>query len=227
MTAFRDRLRAFEGRCAAAMPTFNCSVHLCLGQEDVPALLHEHLRPEDWLFSTHRNHGHYLAKGGSEQKLWDEILGLESGVNGGFSGSQSYCDTSINFHATAIVGGLIGVATGTALALKLQGSPARVVCCIGDAATEQGIFWESLNFAALHSLPILFVCENNGLSVHAPIRARQAAPIGVRVHAFGVRCFKGLSGLRSVLSNSHLPAFAEIKVHRESNHVSAMEDLRE
>ena len=227
MTQFVERLLAFEERCAEAMPSLKCSVHLCKGQEIVPEILYENLRPQDWLFSTHRNHGHYLAKGGSEEKLWDEILGKTSGVNGGFSGSQSYCDTRINFHCTAIVGGLIGVATGTALALKLCGSPHRVVCCIGDAATEQGIFWESANFAALHKLPILFVCENNRLSVHAPIRSRQASPIALRAHAFGLRVYRSPKGLRKAFAEGRLPAFAEVSVSRDCNHVSAMEDLRE
>ena len=224
---FRERLVAFEERCARDMPNLKCSVHLCSGQEAVPEALSGLLTPEDWLFSTHRNHGHYLAKGGSEEKLWNEILGKDTGVNGGFSGSQSYSASSINFHATAIVGGLIGVATGTALALKLYGSPHRVVCCIGDAATEQGIFWESANFAALHKLPILFVCENNRLSVHAPIRSRQASPIALRAHAFGLRVYRSPKGLRKAFAEGRLPAFAEVSVSRDCNHVSAMEDLRE
>jgi len=178
---FKDRLRAFELKCQAHMSEFKCPVHLCLGQEDVPAALHDLLKPEDWLFSTHRNHGHYLAKGGSEQKLLDEIMGLESGVNGGWAGSQCYSDPSINFHATAMVGGLVGVAVGAALALKKQKRAGVVVCCIGDGATEQGVFWESLNAAELWKLPILFVCENNGYSVHAEIDERQARKIWRRV----------------------------------------------
>jgi len=212
------------------MPELRCSVHLCLGQEDVPEALHELLRPDDWLFSTHRSHGHYLAKGGSEQRLLDEILGLETGVNGGFSGSQSFCDLALNFHSTAIVGGLVGVAAGTALALKLAGSTAIAVCCIGDAATEQGVFWESLNFAALHKLPILYVCENNGLSVHAPIRLRQAGTLREKVRSFETAYWAGVDGLRHALGPSHrslLPGFAEVHCERSCKHVSAMEDLRE
>ena len=227
--SFRYLLRAFELRLQERMPEFRCSVHLCLGQEEVPEALHELLRPEDWLFSTHRSHGHYLAKGGSEQKLLDEIEGKASGVNAGFSGSQSFCDLEINFHATAVVGGLIGVAAGAALALKLSGSQAIAVCCIGDAATEQGVFWEALNFASLHALPLLWVCENNGLSVHSPIRLRQCAPIAERVRSFGVSATHGISDLRMLLEyrRALLPAFVEIGCERQCAHVSAMEDLRE
>ena len=138
---FAERVRQFEKRLLEDMPNIYVPVHLCLGQEWVAADIHDHIRKDDWLFSTHRNHGHYLAKGGSEQKLWDEIMGLESGVNQGFSGSQGISDKSINFHASAIVGGLVGVATGTAYALKMDGSKAVVVCCVGDGGTEAGVFW--------------------------------------------------------------------------------------
>lgn len=227
---FRERLRAFELGLQERMGEFQCSVHLCLGQEDLPAVLHEALRPQDWLFSTHRSHGHYLAKGGSEAQLLAEIEGLETGVNGGFSGSQSFCDPFINFHSTAIVGGLIGVATGTALAFKRAGAEPIVVCCIGDAATEQGVFWESANFATLHKLPILFVCENNGLSVHAPLRLRQARDLQPRIKAFGLAYGNGLGALRCSLEpgmRSYLPGFVEVPCERACKHVSAMEDLRE
>jgi len=225
---FIARLRAFELALQARMAEFNCAVHLCLGQEAVPAALHEHLRPTDWLFSTHRSHGHYLAKGGDPQRLLDEIEGKETGINGGYSGSQSFCDPALNFHSTAVVGGLIGVATGVALGLKLKRSTATVICCIGDAATEQGVFWESLNFAALHELPLLFICENNGLSVHAPLKLRQATSLLCRVTAFGLPCYGGVAALREMMRDGgQLPAFVEIFCERECNHVSAMEDLRE
>ena len=230
MTTFRDRLRAFELRLQRRMAELQCAVHLCLGQEDVPEVLAAGLRAEDWLFSTHRSHGHYFAKGGDEARLLAEIEGREDGVNGGFSGSQSFCDPALRFHSTAIVGGLIGVATGTALALKLAGSGAIAVCCLGDAGTEQGVFWESLNFAALHRLPMLWVVENNGLSVHAPLSQRQSTPLSQRVRGFGVNYGSGLQQLRSVLSDGgrvFLPALAEVACKRECNHVGAMEDLRE
>lgn len=227
---FRERLRAFELELQDRMPQLRCAVHLCLGQEGVPEVLHGRLRPQDWLFSTHRSHGHYLAKGGSEQKLLDEILGLPSGINGGYSGSQSFCDPDLRFHSTAVVGGLIAAAAGAALALKLRGEDAISVCCMGDAAAEQGVFWEALNFAALHRLPVLYVCENNGLSVHATLRTRQAMPLRARVRAFGLACWEGLSGLANALDprfRNFLPGFVEVACSRECGHVSAMEDLRE
>lgn len=216
--AFIERLRAFENKLLANMSSIFVPVHLCLGQESVPADLHEWLQPQDWLFSTHRNHGHYLAKGGSEQKLWDEIMGLESGLNGGFSGSQGISDGSINFHASAIVGGLVGVATGTAYALKMNKSNAIVVCCLGDGGTEAGVFWESLNFAALHKLPIAYIVENNGLSVDSKIEERQATPLGPRVAAFGIDVRRHVAAaLMSARANR--PSYYEAKVTLECQHI--------
>lgn len=231
MPTFRERLRAFELALQERMADIPCSVHLCLGQEGVPEALHELLEPADFLFSTHRSHGHYLAKGGDPDRLWDEIWGRPEGVNGGFSGSQSFIDPALNFHSTAIVGGLVTVAAGAALGLKLGSSSAVVVCCIGDAATEQGGFWEALNFGALHRLPLVWVCENNGLSVHAPLRLRQARPLRARVEAFGARYWEGVAGVRHALQAARRgdcgPDFVEVLCERECRHVSAMEDLRE
>ena len=216
---FVERVLAFEKRLQDNMRNIFVPVHLCIGQEEVAAEIHQWIRPEDWLFSTHRNHGHYLAKGGSEQKLWDEIMGLESGVNGGFSGSQGISDASINFHASAIVGGLVGVATGTAYALKMNKSKAIVVCCVGDGGTEAGVFWESLNFAALHQLPIAYICENNGKSVDSLITERQATRIGPRVAAFGIEVTKYLPSAL-VSARLGIPSFHEAMVNLMCSHIN-------
>lgn len=223
---FTARLRAFELELRGRMPEFLVPVHLCLGQEEVPAALHECLEPQDWLYSTHRNHGHYLAKGGSEQKLLDEIAGLESGVNHGWAGSQCFSDPSINFHASAVVGGLFGVAVGTALAFKLDRRDAAVVCCFGDGATEQGVFWESVNFAALHRLPIAFICENNDYSVHTRQDERQARPLQPRVEAFGIVCADRVSDAVAIARGNGGASFYEHFCEREANHVGEMPDYR-
>lgn len=218
---FAERLTAFEQKLLDNMKDIFVPVHLCLGQESVSVELHKHLKPEDWLFSHHRNHGHYLAKGGSEQKLWDEIMGLPSGLNGGFSGSQGISDASINFHASAIVGGLVGVATGTAYALKMDGSKAIAVCVIGDGGTEAGVFWESLNFAALHKLPIAYIVENNGMSVDAKIEERQATPLTPRVHEFGISTWGWPQGIGWALEEARkgIPSFYEAKVKLDCHHI--------
>ena len=215
---FINRVRQFEQRLLSDMQNIYCPVHLCLGQESVSADLYEHMRKEDWLFSTHRNHGHYLAKGGSEQGLWDEIHGLESGINQGFSGSQGISDKSINFHASAIVGGLVGVATGTAYALKMDRSKAIAICVVGDGGTEAGVFWESLNFAVLHKLPIAYIVENNGMSVDAKIEERQATPLIPRAAAFGLRISANVQGALA-MARSGRPSFHEAKVELEGHHI--------
>ena len=215
---FIERVRSFEHRLLDNMRNIFVPVHLCLGQESVAADLHEHLRSEDWLFSTHRNHADYLAKGGSEQKLYDEIMGLESGVNHGFAGSQGISDASINFHASAIVGGLVGVAAGCAYALKMDGSKAIAVCVMGDGATEAGVTWESFNFAVLHKLPVAFIVINNGMSVDSPIAERQATPLVPRAAAFGLRISGNVQGALQ-MARSGRPSFHEAKVKLEGQHI--------
>ncbi len=212
---FSERLRAFEEMILANLDKVKCPVHLSLGQEAVSEAIHRNIRPDDWLFSTHRNHGHYLAKGGREDKLWDEICGLPTGINGGYAGSQCFSDPSINFHASSIVGGSIGIAVGTAFALKGTGNIA--VCCFGDAATEQGIFWEACNFAALKELPILFICENNGLSINMPIQERQKGTIYGKVFSFGIKVCEYIEDGFNY-SRKGKPCFVEIKITREGDH---------
>ena len=221
---FTDRLIAFERRLQDDMANIHNPTHLCLGQEEVPQALYDNLRPDDWVFSTHRAHGHALAKGIPEQALWDEIHGYESGLNGGFSGSQGFSSAEHNFHCTAIVGGLVGVATGVAYALKLEKKDAIVVCCIGDAGTEQGVFWEALNFSALHKLPIAFICENNGKSVDALFEERQLMPITPRVKAFGLMLGGSVEGAIR-FARQNIPAFHEHKCQLRCDHLN-MSTLR-
>jgi pyruvate dehydrogenase E1 component alpha subunit len=215
---FAERVRAFETRLLENIKDIHVPTHLCLGQESVAADLYVSLKRGDWVFSHHRNHGHYLAAGGTEEKLWDEIMGLETGVNGGFSGSQAISDPSINFHASAIVGGLVGVATGCAYALKMDKSKAIAVSIVGDGGTEAGVFWESLNFAVLHSLPIAYIVENNGMSVDSPIKERQATPLQPRAAAFGLRIAGSIWGALQ-LARSGRPSFHEARVKLACHHI--------
>ncbi len=221
---FCERLRSFEHRILDNLDKIACPCHLSLGAEAVSEAIHKNIRKDDWLFSTHRNHGHYLAKGGSDDRLWDEILGLDSGLNGGHAGSQSICDPSINFYASSIVGGSIGIAVGAAIALK--GTGCVVVAVFGDAATEQGVFWEAISFSVVKQLPILFICENNGLSIEVPISERQPhretrpAAIWVRVSSFGLRTLPGeLVNIPMAFKFSREePIFMEILIQREGKH---------
>lgn len=219
-TPFVAKVKAFEYRIRDNLDAVFCPTHLCLGQEGVPDALSRLLQPEDWLFASHRNHGLYLAKGGDEDVLWDEIMGMESGVNKGFSGSQEFSDANRNFHASAIVGGLIGVATGTALALQLNNSEAIVVCCFGDAAAEQGVLWESLNFSALKRLPIVYICENNGMSVDAPLADRQFGSIRDKARGFGVHVCETVQFAVESCRRLHMPMFHEARVTLQCDHLN-------
>jgi len=210
-------IRQFEHDLQDQMEAVFCPTHLSLGHEHVAVEIAQALMPDDWLYSTHRNHHHYLAKGGNQAALWLEIMGSPHGINGGFSGSQGISDAALHFHASAIVGGLVGVATGTAYALRDTGKV--VVCVIGDAGTEQGVFWESLNFAVLHSLPIAYIVENNGKSVDAELHERQATPIKPRVQAFGVIvCDTVGRAIRT--ARLGLPSFHEAMVTLECDHLN-------
>ncbi len=217
--SFTERLISFERRLQADMANIHNPTHLCLGQEEVPQALYDNLQPGDWVFSTHRAHGHALAAGVNEQALWDEIHGLDTGLNGGFSGSQGFSDPSCNFHCSAIVGGLVGVAAGTAMALKLNKSDAIVVCCVGDGAVEQGVWWEAANWSVLNNLPIAFIVENNGKSVDADILERQATPITPRAKAFGLMIGPHVEGAMR-FARSGQAAFYEHKCKLQCDHLN-------
>lgn len=211
----------FERRLQRHMHEVFCPVHLSLGHEEVAADLYEHLERDDWLFSTHRNHHHFFAKGGDLNLLWDEIMGLPSGLNQGFAGSQAIVDAKINFHASAIVGGLVGATAGAAWSVKNQSSSKSVVvCAVGDAATEQGVFWETLNFSALHSLPIIFICENNGKSVDSEIHERQYGEISKKVSSFGVKNVLTVEEAFEFTRGGFGPSFYEAKVTLNCAHLN-------
>lgn len=149
-------------------------VHLCVGQEAVPVGIAEHLTIQDKVLSYHRSHGHYLTKGGNLEALFAEILGRQTGCAKGRGGSQHLIDLDVNFIASApILGGTVPVAAGIAYSHILNNLPGVVIAYVGDAVLEEGILFETLSFSSLHSLPILFIVENNRLSVHTPIHDRQ------------------------------------------------------
>ncbi len=142
---------------------FSGHYHLYIGQEatGVPAL--SCLNADDYLFTTHRNHGHLLARGADPKRLCAEILGRVDGYNKGKGGSFHPVAPALGFHHTsAVVAGIIPLATGTAYASKALKNGRVTVCLFGDGALEEGAAPESLNLASLHKLPVLFLCENNG-----------------------------------------------------------------
>ncbi|HIJ98807.1 TPA: thiamine pyrophosphate-dependent dehydrogenase E1 component subunit alpha [archaeon] len=151
-----------------------CPTHLSIGQEAVAAGVCEALRKDDIIFSNHRSHGHYIAKGGNLKAMFAEFYGKATGCSKGRGGSMHLIDLSVNFlGSTPLVGGTIPIAVGAALSTHMRKEDNIVVIFIGDAAVEEGVFHESVNFSALKKLPVLFVCENNFYSVYTPLSERQ------------------------------------------------------
>ena len=169
---FEEKIIEVYGRQDMKSP-----VHLCIGQEGVAAGVCAHLQPEDYIFTTHRGHGHCLAKGMTPQELYAEFYGRITGCCRGKGGSMHPASPGLGVSGTtAIVGGSIPLAAGAALASQMRGDGRVSVAFFGDGASEQGAFHEAMNFAALKRLPVLFVCENNYYATNSPLSARQPHP---------------------------------------------------
>ena len=150
-------------------------VHLCIGQEAVAAGVCANLQREDYVFSNHRGHGHYLAKGGDLRAMIAELYCRETGCSKGRGGSMHLVDRSVGLMgSSSIVAGSVPLATGAALSSQMKRDGRVSVGFFGDAAAEEGVVYESVNFAVLKRLPVVFVCENNFYAVFSPLRSRQA-----------------------------------------------------
>jgi len=171
-----------------------CPTHLCIGQEAAGAAAGLALRKDDLAMSTHRSHGHYLGKGGSLEKMIAELHGKASGCSGGKGGSMHLTDPDAGFiGSTAIVGGTIPLGVGLALSFVLKKTDQVSCIFFGDGAVEEGVFYESANFAALKKLPVLFICENNLYSVYSHISSRQPTGRAIyrMVEAMGMEARRG------------------------------------
>lgn len=188
------RIRMVEEAIAREYPKqeMRCPTHLCIGQEAIAVGVCSTLRKEDAVFSTHRSHGHYLAKGGNLPAMIAELYGKATGASGGVGGSMHLIDTSVNFLGAApIVASTIPVAVGVAFARVMQKKSGIAVCFFGDAAVEEGTAHEAMNFAALKKLPVLFGCENNLYSTVTPLAARQPnRPIADVARGHGLRAIR-------------------------------------
>ena len=169
-------IRMVEERIAELYPEqqMRCPVHLCIGQEAVAAGVCADLSRNDYVLGGHRSHGHYLAKGGDLKAMMAELYGKAAGCSQGKGGSMHLTDTSAGFLGSSpIVGSTIPIAVGVAFGSVMRGEKRVTVVFFGDGAAEEGVFHESLNFAALKGLPVIFVCENNLYSVYSPLSVRQ------------------------------------------------------
>jgi len=182
-------LRRFEETAAdlARAGEIVSAVHEYTGQEAVAVGVCSTLGPDDVITSTHRGHGHILAKGGDPARMLAELLGRESGYNKGRGGSMHIADLDLGiFGANGIVGAGAPMACGAAYMFQMRGEPNVAVPFFGDGAVNQGVLLESFNLASMMTLPVVFVCENNGYAVTTPICAVMKGEIHVRAAGFGL-----------------------------------------
>ena len=204
--------------------------HLYVGQEAVAVGVCEALRLDDYITSTHRGHGHCLAKGASIDRMFAELLGKEAGYCRGKGGSMHIADpASGNLGANAIVGGSTGIATGAAFSSKMQGKDQVAVCFFGEGALGQGIVYEVMNMASLWKLPVIYVCENNMYSEYTKFSETLAGDVTERARAFGIltRSIDGqnvqavYSAMQEMVARARHgegPAFLECKTYRYYGH---------
>ncbi len=161
--------------------------HLYIGEEAVAVGVCEALRRDDYITSTHRGHGHCLAKGASVDKMFAELLGKEAGYCRGKGGSMHIADQDTgNLGANAIVGGSAGIATGAAMSIKMRNTDQVAVCFFGDGALGQGLLYETMNMASLWKLPVIYVCENNQYNEYTHYSETTAGEVTARAAAFGI-----------------------------------------
>ncbi|MBL8023934.1 MAG: thiamine pyrophosphate-dependent dehydrogenase E1 component subunit alpha [Elusimicrobia bacterium] len=208
--------------------------HLCSGQEAVAAGVCAALRKTDAIFGGHRSHGHYLAKGGSMDELVAEIFAKSGGCSGGRGGSMHIISPENGvWGVVPIVAGTISLATGAAMAARIQKKDQVVVSFFGDGATGEGVLYESLNLASLLKLPIIYVCENNFYSTHMPLREcrrrdnifQTGLPFGIRgirLDGNDVRAvFKASQKAVTLCRSGNGPVFLECVTYRLRGHVGA------
>jgi len=150
-------------------------IHLYIGQEAIAVGVCANLRKEDYISSSHRSHGHYLAKGGNAKSLIAELYCKATGCSKGHGGSMHLVDISVgHYGSSSIVGGGIPIGTGIGLAIKMKKKPLVSVVFFSDGASDEGVLYESINFAVLKKLPVIYVLENNQYSVCSHVSSRQA-----------------------------------------------------
>jgi TPP-dependent pyruvate/acetoin dehydrogenase alpha subunit len=162
--------------------------HLYVGEEAVAVGICEALQPDDYITSTHRGHGHCLAKGASPDRMFAELLGKEAGYCRGKGGSMHIADPATgNLGANAIVGGSAGIATGAAFSSKHLGTKQVAVCFFGEGALGQGVLYEVMNLASLWKLPVIYACENNLYNEYTHYSETTAGDLLARGRAFGLQ----------------------------------------
>ena len=232
-------IRRAEEEVARIYPSdkIKSPVHLSIGQESVAVGVCDVLKPTDAVSGTYRGHATYLAKGGSLKGMMAELYSKDTGCARGKGGSMHLIEKKANvLGSSAVVGTTVPIAMGWALAQQKRKSGAVIAAFLGDGATEEGAFYESLNFASLHKLPILFVCENNGYAIHTPLSKRWATQkLCERVATYNIPTFRIEDGdvfaIRNVtewavenMRAGEGPVFMECLTYRWREHVGPGED---
>jgi TPP-dependent pyruvate/acetoin dehydrogenase alpha subunit len=233
------RIRFVEEEIIRLYPSdvIKSPVHLSIGQESISVGVCNSLKKNDTVFGTYRGHALYLAKGGSLNAMMAELFGKVDGCCQGKGGSMHLIDPSVNMMGTsAVVASSISEAVGYALGIKYKGGNEIVVCFFGDGATDQGVFHESLNFASLKKLPILFVCENNNFAIHSRLSERSAQenlykfaevyniPTHVLKDSDIFKLCELTNSLVDKIRNGSGPHFIEAYTYRWLEHVGPQED---
>ena len=214
-------------------------IHLSIGQEAVAAGVCINLRKDDYVFGTHRSHAQYIAKGGDIKKMIAELYLRKTGCANGRGGSMHLVDPEVGIlGSSAIVGGSIPLGTGTALASKLLGNDRVTAVFFGDGAADEGTFHESLNFASLKKLPVVYVCENNLYAINSRQSARQAGCIYEWAQGYGMPSYqidgndvmevseyaeKAIARCR----NGEGPTLIECLTYRWKGHIGTVDDVGE
>lgn len=234
------RIRRVEEEIAEVYPTdkIKSPVHLSIGQEAIAVGVCEALRRDDVIFGSYRGHAAYLAKGGDLKQMIAELYGKSTGCAKGKGGSMHLIDVPHGIMGTsAIVATTIPQAVGYAYALKFKRADSVVVSFFGDGATDEGVFYESLNFAALKKVPLIFVCENNSYAIHThQLRRQPQANICERAHTHGMpveqiqddvlEIYERVSAAVKALRAGELgPFFFECLTYRWKEHVGPNEDF--
>lgn len=234
------RIRLVEEKIIELYPSdqIQSPVHLSIGQEAVAVGYAHGLSKDDWLFINYRGHAFYLAMDAPLPNLFAELMGRIGGLSKGKGGSMHLAapDHGV-MGASAVVGSTVSHAVGAALAAKIKGEQRIFTAIIGDGATEQGVIHESLNFAALHQLPVLFLCEDNGLAVHASKDERQSFDLSKLVDSYGIPFMHLDEGYdllavedistraKDIVRSGKGPVFLRIKTSRYREHVGPGEDF--
>ncbi|MBI2440795.1 MAG: thiamine pyrophosphate-dependent dehydrogenase E1 component subunit alpha [Lentisphaerae bacterium] len=234
------RIRLFEERIIALYPSdkIQSPVHLSIGQEAAAVGACRQLEPADLLFCSYRSHAYYLAKGGPMPAMMAELYGKVTGCGQGKAGSMHLAAPEVGLMGcSAVVASTIPHAVGAALAAKLQKQSRIIVAVFGDGATDEGVYHESLNFAALHKLPVIFLCENNGWAAYSPVAARHAYQLRKQAQVYGIpasaveegfcplKVYKAFGRVVDQVRKTSSPCFIEVKTSRYREHVGIGDDF--